>query len=233
MIIFLIGFVYMKHEAWASFSKFSYKYRDKSAVADIGGYMKMFKWGNYGISVGGDFVVWMGYDVGPIQLDPIYADYYVWVGGFKETDIGTYYLLIEHPCFHYIDKLDTLPLYWNALRLLFRQRDFEISVAQYIHSDKWQFLSRGTDWSTDLKVFRRLSHQIGKDINLFMDSHSFLALSRNYRRIYASLEFKMGLEFRNTSGDFTVSLGYRPYERTGIIRDAEGVPYINLRLRGF
>ncbi|MEO0138394.1 MAG: hypothetical protein ABIL16_02800 [candidate division WOR-3 bacterium] len=228
-----ISFVYMKHEAWASFSKFSYKYRDKSAVADIGGYMRLFKWGDHGLAVGGDFVVWLGYDVGLIQLDPIYADYYVWFGGFKEANSGTWYLFVEHPCFHYIDRLDTLPLYWNAIRLMYRERDFEISAAQYIHSEKYQFLSRGTDWGTDLKVFKRLRKNLGKDISMFLDWYSFLALGRNYRSLYASLEVKGGLEFINENGDFTISLGFRPYERTGIIRDAEGVPYISLKVRGF
>jgi len=230
---FILSFVYMRHESWASFSKFSYKYRDKSAVGDIGGYIKLFKWGDYGPVVGGDFIVWLGYDVGPIQLDPIYADYYVWFGAFKETARGTFYLLIEHPCFHYIDKLDTLPLYWNAVRFMYRERDMEISAAQYIYDERYKFLSQGTDWGTDVKAFRRFRRPLRDSMGLFLDVRTFVALSRNYRKVYASLALEGGIEFRNENGDFTVALGYRPYERTGIIRDAEGVPYISLRVRGF
>ncbi|MEO0168857.1 MAG: hypothetical protein ABIL42_01350 [candidate division WOR-3 bacterium] len=81
--------------------------------------------------------------------------------------------------------------------------------------------------------FKRLRKNLGKDISMFLDWYSFLALGRNYRSLYASLEVKGGLEFINENGDFTISLGFRPYERTGIIRDAEGVPYISLKVRGF
>ncbi|NPA79724.1 MAG: hypothetical protein GXO29_01555 [Thermotogae bacterium] len=229
----LLAFVYMKHEAWASLAKFSYRYEDKSAVANIGGYVRAFRWGRYGVAFGGDFVVWFGYDVGPIQMDPIYADYYVWFGGFREMGKGVAYLLVEHPCFHYIDRLDTLPLYWNALRVAYRERDLEISVAQYIHSDRYQFLARGTDWSTDLKMFRRVRKPLGESIHLFADMRVFVAAGRDYRKIYGSLDIRVGIEFWSESGDLTLALGYRPYDRTGIIRDVEGVPFLSLSARGF
>jgi len=226
----MVGFVYMKHEAWASFSKFSYRYKDKSAVANIGGLDKLFKWGEFGIVLGGDFYVWLGYDVGPIQLDPIYADYYVWFGGFRELKYATLYLLLEHPCFHYIDRLDTLPLYWNAFRLLYRRRDFAVSVGQYLHSDRFKFLAMGTDWGTDLQIFRRFRFK--KASGPFAETNVFLALSRNYRKLYARWELLVGWEFRNENGDLTVGLGYRPYDRTGIVRDVEGVLYLKLQMRG-
>ena len=225
----LISFVYMEHFAWASFTKFSYKYRDKSGVADIGGFIKPFRWGDYGLAIGGDFIVWFGYDVGPIQLDPIYADYFVWFGIFK----GKFYLLLEHPCMHYIDRLDTLPLYWNSLRLMYRDRDFEVSTALYIHSDKYQFLSRGTDWSLDIKIFKRFREKISRETFLTFEGYTFFAPSRNYKKAYASFDMRMGLEFYNEKGDLGIFLGFRPYDRTGIIRDAEGVPYLSLRVRGF
>ncbi len=224
-----ISFVYMEHFAWASFTKFSYKYRDKSGMADIGGYIKPFKLGDYGLALGGDFIVWFGYDVGTIQLDPIYADYFVWLGIFK----GNTYFLIEHPCMHYIDRLDTLPLYWNSMRIMYKDRDFEISKAVYIHSDKYQFLSRGTDWSLDVKIFRRFRERIRRETFIAFEGYTFLALSRNYRRFYASFDMRGGLEFYNEKGDLGIFLGFRPYDRTSIIRDTEGVLYLSLRVRGF
>ncbi len=185
------------------------------------------------MAAGADFIVWLGYNQGPIQLDPIYADYYVWVGGFKKAGKATWYLFLEHPCFHFIDYYDTLPLYWNSLRLMYRKRDFELSLAQYIHSDRWEFLSKGADWSTDLKLFKRFGHPLREDVRLFLDLRTFTALSRNYRKVYGTLDVKLGLELRNESGDFTLGLGYRPFDRTGIVRDAEGVPFLHLEVRGF
>lgn len=229
----VVAFIYMKHEAWASFSKFSYRYEDKSAVADIGGYMRAFRWGRYGVAFGGDFVVWFGYDVGPIQLDPIYADYYTWLGGFRELGNGVAYLFLEHTCYHYIDRLDTLPLYWNALRLTYRERDLELSLGQYIYDERYKFLSMGTDWSTDFKLFRRFVRPLRGGVGLFLDVRTFVALSRNYRRVYGTLDLSSGLEFRNENGDLTVSVGYRPYDNTGIVRDAPEVPYVRLSARGF
>ncbi len=229
----LTAFIYMDHEAWASFSKFSYRYKDKSAVADIGGYMRAFRWGKYGVAFGGDFIVWFGYDVGPIQLDPIYADYYTWFGGFKELASGVAYLFVEHTCYHYIDRLDTLPLYWNALRLTYRERDLELSLGQYIYDERYKFLSMGTDWSTDLKLFKRFVRPIRGGVGMFLDVRTFVALSRNYRRVYGTLDLSFGLEFRNGNGDLTLSVGYRPYDNTGIVRDAQAVPYLRVSARGF
>jgi hypothetical protein len=134
---------------------------------------------------------------------------------------------------HYIDKLDTLPLYWNSLRLMYRERDFEVSTALYIHSDKYQFLSRGTDWSSDIKIFKRFREKISRETFLTFEGSTFFALSRNYKRAYASFDIRGGLEFYNEKGDLGIFLGFRPYDRTGIIRDAEGVPYLSLRVRGF
>lgn len=232
-MLLLTASVYMHHEAWASFSKFSYRYRDKSALANIGGYMRAFRWGGYGLAFGGDFVVWFGYDVGPIQLDPIYADYYAWLGAFREFAKGVGYLFLEHTCFHYIDRLDTLPLYWNAIRLLYRERDAEVSLTQYLYDPRYKFLSQGADWGTAFSAFRRFRRPLKGDMAAFLDVSLTVAAARDYRRVRGSLKLEGGIEFRSGEGDLTAGLGYRPYDRMGTIRDAEGVPYVFLRARGF
>lgn len=241
MIVFLKGGEYsFDIQGTAYLYKFSGTLKRRSAVAKVYVISEFYRWNNgYSLWGGGYELVWLGRDKGIVQLDPQQADYLLTGGFVKEVDGGDVYLFLDHPCYHTIDAPVERSLYWNKIRIGFKnKKDFFIPPDSGIfyygeigfflrHPDVW-WLTTGVDFQYDLNFGLRKSMMRIKNTLLFIDLTLYSGVSMNYT-IHPMLEFIVGVAKIGASGNRAgLIIGYRPVDRK-TYREAEGVLFAGVR----
>ena len=227
-------------QGFGELRKFGGTLKRRSAIGKISIESDIFQWRRIRLVIYGFENIWMGRDVGPIQLDPQEADYLLG-GGFKTIKDNMWYaIFLDHTCYHKIDTFVDKSLYWNKLKFVFSNRNlnlktepltfyYRLELGSYLRHEKIPWLTVGNPNQFDFLLNLFYAHPISNTVMPFLDVSFYSGFTLDYN-LTPEIEVNSGLLLRGISNEGMIYLGFRPIDRKGY-REAEGVIYLGLKVK--
>ncbi|MDI6851179.1 MAG: hypothetical protein QMD82_04500 [bacterium] len=227
-------------QGFGELRKFGGTLKRRSAMGKISMESDIFQWGRIRLVIYGFENIWMGRDVGPIQLDPQEADYLLG-GGFKTISNDKWYaIFLDHTCYHKIDTFVDRSLYWNKLKFVFSNRNlnlkteprffyYRLEIGSYLRHEKIPWLTVGNPNQFDLLFNLFYVYPVSNTVMPFLDVSFYSGLTLDYN-LTPEIEVNSGLLLSGISNEGMIYLGFRPIDRKGY-REAEGVIYLGLKVK--
>jgi hypothetical protein len=227
-------------QGFGELRKFGGTLKRRSAMGKISIESDVFQWGKVRLVLYGFENIWMGRDVGLIQLDPQEADYLLG-GGWKVIKEKKWYgIFLDHTCYHKIDTLVDRSLYWNKLKFVYSNRNlnfqtnpgslyYRLELGSYLRHEKIPWLTVGNPNQFDFLLDLFYAHPLSNIVMPFLDLSFYSGLTLEYN-LTPEIEANWGMLLKGLSNEGMLYLGFRPLDRKGY-REAEGVLYLGLKVK--
>ncbi len=184
--------------------------------------------------------IWMGRDVGLIQLDPQEADYLLGTGFKKEHKDRWYGVFLDHTCYHKIDTFVDKNLYWNKLKLVYSNQQlkkkflpglllYRFEIGFYLRHPDISWLTVGNPNQYDFLAKFHYTFPLGNKIMPFFDVSIYSGCTLDYN-LTPEIEANIGVVVAGYANEGLIYVGFRPLDRKGY-REAEGAPYLGLKIK--
>ncbi len=227
-------------EGFGELRKYGGDLKRRSALGVVSIESEIFQWGKIKGVIFGFEKIWMGRDVGLIQLDPQEADYLLGAGVKRELNERWIGLYLDHTCYHKIDTLVDRALYWNKLKLVYSNKDFNFKYrfgqlyyrgefGFYLRSEKIPWLTVGNPNVVDFYADLFYMFKFFNKVKPFIEATFYSGLTLQYN-LTPEVEVNLGVVIPGLNNDCMLYVGIRPIDRKGY-REAEGAPYLGLKVK--
>ncbi|HOK23507.1 MAG TPA: hypothetical protein PKU94_05480 [Candidatus Hydrothermia bacterium] len=227
-------------QGYGELRKYGGDLKRRSALGKIEIEVETFEWNGVKNVIFGFQNVWMGRDVGLIQLDPQEADYLLGTGFKKEFTDKWFGAYLDHTCYHKIDTFVDRSLYWNKLKLLYSNQDlkkfftpgiiyYRLEMGFYLRHPDISWLTVGNPNQFDFLAKFHYTVPYGSKVMPFFDVSLYSGVTLQYN-FTPEIELNVGIAIRGSYNEGLLYVGIRPLDKKGY-REAQGAPYLGLKAK--